>query len=124
MDVNASRIRVSSTIGVYSRTSILGRRGREPLTVLRRPVAQRWRLPGHGPSSGDFRHICAPGVDRSTENECAAPPFVRVGERQRTYLRKGASLACAHRQMCSSKPRDVTASPESGYIDHSSHPLA
>ena len=53
MDVNASRIRVSSTIGVYSRTSILGPRGREALTVLCRPVAQRSRLPGHGPSSGD-----------------------------------------------------------------------
>jgi hypothetical protein len=48
MDVNASRIRVSSTIGVYSWTPIVGRRGREALTVLCRPVAQRWKLPEVG----------------------------------------------------------------------------
>lgn len=30
MDVNASRIRVSSTIGVYSRTSILGDEAPKP----------------------------------------------------------------------------------------------
>jgi hypothetical protein len=72
MDVNASRIRVSSTIGVYSRTSILGRRGPEALTVLRRPVAQRWRLPGHGPSSGDSATAPAEGVFTHADGNLAS----------------------------------------------------
>jgi hypothetical protein len=40
----------------------------------------------------------------------------------RSQLRKGASAGCVQRLARSSKPGDVTARPESGYTDQTSHP--